>query len=167
MTKMRRNLPRISARRARRRIKKAAECDLYFKECERRRTKRVKLYERIYGGDDILVPDADCSSFCMRDWAERKKCHHEKEPMSECDAKCLARFAAYRFSRHVVTVCSFCRLPDCECKEESSDSEDDDEGEESDVDMETVVCPGEDSMEESDESRKDLLQRLLWDEPWR
>ena len=108
----------------------------------------------------------------MRDWAERKKCHHEKEPMSECDAKCLARFAAYRFCRHVVTVCSFCRLPDCECKKESSDSDDDDDDddddEETDVDMETVVvCPGDDSMEASDESHKDLVQRLLWDEPWR
>ena len=86
--------------------------------------------------------------------------------MSECDAKCLARFAAYRFCRHVVTVCSFCRLPDCECKEESSDNEDSD-GDDTDDDMEIAMCPGDESMEMSDETRKDLVQRLLWDEPWR
>ena len=65
-----------------------------------------------------------------------------------------------------MTVCSFCRLQDCECVEESSDSEDD--GEETDVDMDiAVVCPGDDCMEASDESHKDLVQRLLWDEPER
>ena len=163
MTRMRRNPPRSLARRARRRIKKAAERELYFKDCEKRQIKRLKLSERIYDGDDILVPDADCSSYCMRDWAERKKRYHEKEPMSECDAKCLARFAAYRFCQQVVTVCSFCRLPDCECVEDSTDSEN---GEEEAVDMDTALaCPGNDCMEASDESHKDVVQRLLWDEP--
>ena len=103
----------------------------------------------------------------MRDWAERKKRYHEKEPMSECDAKCLARFAAYRFCRHVVTVRSFCRLPDCECVEDSTDSEDD--GEEDDVDMDTAAtCPGDDCMEASDESHvngcqtRPRVQVSLW-----
>jgi len=116
---------RKSAKTARRRIRNMIEDDdeTYFRNISQMRRKRKKMNEWL-AGDYVLVPDADCSSFCMRDWSKKEECTHGRRPSTLCDEECQSLFARYRLCAHVVVLCNFCGMPNncdlCTCSLEAT-----------------------------------------------
>ena len=116
---------RKSAKTARRRIRNMIEDDdeTYFRNISQMRRKRKKMNEWL-AGDYVLVPDENCSSFCMRDWSQMEECTHDKRPSTVCDKECRSLFARYRLCAHVVILCNFCGMPNncdlCTCSVEAA-----------------------------------------------
>ena len=115
------------ARTVRRRSKSKTRQEGYFVSLRRMRQARNRTFEWL-SSDGVLSPDEECSCYCMRQWAEQEACDHGKKPSKCCTKACLDKFARYRFCRHVVVVCRFCRMPilgeECRCFDEMFEEED-------------------------------------------
>ena len=137
---------RKAAKKARQRIrKKNIESD-YFSNLKRMRREWKSVSDWLRG-TNVLVPDADCSCSCMRQWANKEECSHGKKLTEKCTETCAEQLARYRFCIHVVVVCNFCQMPSdpglCSCVEEAKEAMD-----ETESDGETYVSEGGKTREE-------------------
>ena len=124
----------------------------YFDKLSKRREARRQVGAWV-NSEEAVTPHEDCASYCMQQWAEREKCHHDRGPAESCGEECLERFARYRFCKHVAIRCNFCQMVvnkgGCGCYGDTSD-EDEPEGGTQQSYMEKAPVDNDDDEDDDD-----------------